>query len=91
MDSDAIEPVKAPSNHKPKDKINNITLKTRAEAQGPEMKIVTQAPKKETPMKPENYVVRPEMLGETPDYVDCWYCKERHKTKVRQKGSSQTQ
>ncbi|KAI0180551.1 hypothetical protein GGR52DRAFT_531803 [Hypoxylon sp. FL1284] len=64
-----------------------MTLKTGVvDVQG--LQLVTRAPGIVPPM---NYVVPPEGLGETPDYVDCWYCKERRKTKVSYVGSSQTQ
>lgn len=40
--------------------------------------------------KPENYVVAPEKLGESPDFVDCPWCQERRKTRVVHTDSSQT-
>lgn len=39
---------------------------------------------------PENYVVAPENLSETPDFVDCPWCQKRQKTKVVHTDSSQT-
>lgn len=52
--------------------------------------IVIKQPGVTPPMKPENYVVKPEHLGEVPDYIDCPYCKLRQKTEVRRNPTSQT-
>ncbi|KAI2619978.1 hypothetical protein GGR54DRAFT_110478 [Hypoxylon sp. NC1633] len=89
--TDSIQPVKAENVHEPLDPVKDMKLKTAAEAEGPEKRVVMQVPPKVDPMRPENYVVRPENLGEQPDYVDCWHCEQRRKTTVRYQSSTQTQ
>ncbi|KAK2007076.1 hypothetical protein LZ32DRAFT_651379 [Colletotrichum eremochloae] len=40
--------------------------------------------------RPVNYVVRPEALGDSPDFVDCPWCHSRQKTTVSSEASSTT-
>lgn len=40
--------------------------------------------------RPENYVMALESLGESPDFVDCPWCRKRKRTKVSHINSSQT-
>ncbi|EHK42070.1 hypothetical protein TRIATDRAFT_84172 [Trichoderma atroviride IMI 206040] len=76
------------------DEIRQMTLNTAntspKPAQSQSTGIVTKQPSMVQNMKPENYVVKPENLGESPDYIDCPYCKSRQKTEVRHQSTSQT-
>lgn len=40
--------------------------------------------------RPDNYVVKPEALGDEPDYVDCPWCYSRQKTRVEERSSNTT-
>lgn len=52
--------------------------------------IVIKQPGMVQEMRPENYVVKLEHLGETPDFIDCPYCKSRQKTVVHHEPTTQT-
>lgn len=92
----AAEENKAPKVAPPtEDDINSMTIKKavkpEADSENPRnTEVVTQQPGATSPMKPENYVIRIENLTDSPDYVDCPYCKSRQKTKVRKESTSQT-
>ena len=74
------------------DGVNQMTLNIAAQptAGAPKAALVTQQPAGVPGMKPENYVIRLENLGEQPDYVDCPYCKTRQKTTIQHESTSQT-
>lgn len=76
------------------DQIRQMTLNTAnvipKPAQTQNTGVVTKQPGVAPRMKPENYVIKPENLGEAPDYIDCPYCKSRQKTEVRHQPTSQT-
>lgn len=76
------------------DEIRQMTLNTAntfpQSVQSQNTGVVTKQPTMAQSMKPENYVVKPEHLGEAPDYIDCPYCKSRQKTEVRHQSTSQT-
>ncbi|KAH8892720.1 hypothetical protein GQ53DRAFT_860776 [Thozetella sp. PMI_491] len=74
------------------DRLNQMTLNTATKpaAANESSGVVTKQPGATPNMKPENYVIRLENLDETPDYVDCPYCKSRQMTKIRHESSSQT-
>ncbi len=77
------------------DRINQMTLNTAAQpTAGIERNgnagVVMQQPGATPGMRPENYVIRLENLGESSDYVDCPYCKSRQRTQVRHESTSQT-
>lgn len=74
------------------DRVNQMTLNIAAQsaAGAPTAALVTQQPAIAPGMKPENYVIRLENLGDQPDYVDCPYCKTRQKTTIQHESTSQT-
>ncbi|KAL7919139.1 hypothetical protein ACQKWADRAFT_302139 [Trichoderma austrokoningii] len=76
------------------DEIRQMTLNTTNTlpklVQSKNTGVVTKQPPMVQGMKPENYVVKPEHLGEAPDYIDCPYCKSRQKTVVHHQSTSQT-
>jgi hypothetical protein len=76
------------------DEIRQMTLNTANTSPKPVQSqstgIVTKQPGIAQGMKPENYIVKPEHLGESPDYIDCPYCKSRQRTEVRHQHTSQT-
>lgn len=76
------------------DKIRQMTLNsanTLPKSVPPQSRgIVIKQPNVSQLMKPENYVIKPEHLGETPDYIDCPYCKSRQRTEVHHQSTSQT-
>src|ERR1700761_3996800 len=74
------------------DAVNVMTLNTgiRAAAGKPGEVVATQPLRAIPGAKPENYVTRLENLGESPDFIDCPYCRTRQKTKVSHESTSQT-
>lgn len=76
------------------DEIRQMTLNTAntfpKSVQSQNTGIVTKQPSMVQGMNPENYLVKPENLGESPDYIDCPYCKSRQKTETRHQHTSQT-
>ncbi|KAL6897629.1 hypothetical protein GGI43DRAFT_409499 [Trichoderma evansii] len=76
------------------DQIRQMTLNTANAIPKPiqpqNAEVVSKQPGVAPRMKPENYVIKPENLGEAPDYIDCPYCKSRQKTEVRHQPTSQT-
>ncbi|KAL7941454.1 LITAF-like zinc ribbon domain-containing protein [Trichoderma barbatum] len=90
---DIAEEEKEPKVLSDEDRVNQMTLTTAVTpntSQPQTTNVVTRQPGATQNMRPENYVISLENLNETPDYIDCPYCKSRQITKIRHESSSQT-
>lgn len=74
-------------------RVDEMTLETNGNRQpsGPVRLLNTgPSPNGPAPARPANYVVRPDALGDGPDFVDCPWCCTRQKTRVQEQASSMT-